>query len=149
MIEDKIKETLDKKEFLEERILNEYTSALTMLIGIFLAGGISLVALKNWLVVIATIIGTSIPFDIYYYRTEKIKEEIKELDEYLKDLYFLQEKRGKNFQDKYTEDMSDNIEKVNDLLIGNYEYNYVTSSNALRKVRKKSNEKKINFEIKN
>ena len=45
--------------------------------------------------------------------------------------------------------MSDNIEKVNDLLIGNYEYNYVTSSNALRKVRKKSNEKKINFEIKN
>ena len=64
-------------------------------------------------------------------------------------IYFLQEKRGKNFQDKYTEDMSDNIEKVNDLLIGNYEYNYVTSSNALRKVRKKSNEKKINFEIKN
>ena len=45
--------------------------------------------------------------------------------------------------------MSDNIEKVNDLLIGNYEYNYVTSSNALKKVRKKSNEKKINFEIKN
>ena len=149
MIEDKIKETLDRKKFLEERNLNEYTSALTMLIGIFLAGGISLAALKYWLVAIATIVGTSIPFDIYYYRTEKIKEEINELDKYLKDLYFIQEKRDKNSQDKYTEDMNDNLEKINDLLNGNYEYNYVTSSNALRKVRKKGNEKKINFEIKN
>ena len=150
MIEDKIKEVLDRKEYLEEKIYNEYTTALTMLIGIFLAGGISLAALKNWLVVVATIIGTSLPFDIYYYRTEGPRAEIKELEAYLKDLYFIQQKRSKNSCEKYTEDIgNNNIEKVNDLVNENYEYNYFTPNNTLRRIRKRYNEKKINFEIKN
>ena len=149
MIEDKIKEVLDRKEYLEEKIYNEYTTTLTMLIGIFLAGGISLVALKNWLVVIATIVGTSIPFDIYYYRTDKTKAEIKKLDEYLKDLYFIQKKRSGNPQENYTEDMNKTEEKVNSLVNENYEYNYFTPNNTLRRVRKRCNEKKINFRINN
>ena len=149
MIEDKIKETLDRKECLEEKILKEYTAALSMLIGIFFAGGISIIVLKNWLVVIATIVGTSIPFDIYYYRTEKVRAELKELEQYLKELYFIQEKRSKNLKEKYTEDMNKTEEKINNLVNENYEYNYFTPSNTLRRVRKRSNEKKINFGIKN
>ena len=145
MIEDKIKEILDKKEYLEKSVLNEYIIALSMLIGIFLAGGISFVVLKNWLVVIATIVGTSIPFDIYYYRTDKTKAEIKELDEYLKDLYSIKEKRGGNPQENYTEDMNNNMGKVNSLVNEKNEYDYFTSSNVLRRVRKISNEKKINY----
>ena len=86
MIEDKIKETLDRKEFLEERILNEYTSALTMLIGIFLAGGGALIKNLDKLISEKTGIPVFVaqdPLDCVVKGTEKTLEDLEKLKDVL------------------------------------------------------------------
>lgn len=143
-----INDALNRKEYLEKRIDDDCITAISIVIGIFLAGGITFAVLKNWLVLMSSIVGLTLPFDVYYYRKDKTSMELKELELSLKEMYFLQAKERENFNNNLNT-INNDIELTNNNIIENYDFVQLNSSNCFRKIKKRKCEKKINFNIKN